>query len=248
MKKIPFFFLVLIISLANIKAGAQAIVNVVLVGDKGVTEDVKEATSFIVIKQYPGNIFERLDYKMSAPLIKLRTYNDSLLTQLQGAYIEYYTNGFIHVKGQYENNMKAGEWYYYSTDDKHQLTETYDNGALIKKEIPDTTKKVKDSLLYGDEREANFKGNNNKAWVTYLQKNLKSDVAQQSLAGGKVRVLFVINKEGVAENIYMKKSVEFVLDEEAIRVIRASPKWVPAFQNGKTVNAYRIQPLTFQKN
>ena len=43
------------------------------------------------------------------------------------------------------------------------------------------------------------------------------------------------------------KSVEFVLDEEAIRVIEKSPLWQPAIQHGKQVNAYRIQPIGFVK-
>jgi protein TonB len=41
--------------------------------------------------------------------------------------------------------------------------------------------------------------------------------------------------------------VEFVLDDEAMRVIEQSPLWQPAFQDGKNVNAYRVQPFTFIK-
>jgi protein TonB len=35
------------------------------------------------------------------------------------------------------------------------------------------------------------------------------------------------------------------MEEEAIRVIKRGPKWTPAIQNGRNVNAYRKQPVTF---
>jgi periplasmic protein TonB len=35
------------------------------------------------------------------------------------------------------------------------------------------------------------------------------------------------------------------MEEEAIRVIKKGPDWVPAIQNGRNVKAYRKQPITF---
>lgn len=222
---------------------AQEIVNVVLVGDNGITEDVKKATSFIVVKHYNDSAFERLDYKMSAPLIKLRTYSDSNLTLLQGRYMEYHPSGELHIIGEYINNLKEKEWHYYDETGKENLIETYKAGELTASKLPDTSKK-KDSITYKDEREAQFKIGKNE-WNKYLQENLKTEVGLRSLKGGTVRVLFIINTDGKLSNINLKKSVEFVLDEEVLRVVRNSPPWIPAFQNGKTVKAYRVQPITF---
>ena len=36
------------------------------------------------------------------------------------------------------------------------------------------------------------------------------------------------------------------MEEEAVKVIKKGPKWTPALQNGRNVNAYRRQPITFQ--
>jgi protein TonB len=33
--------------------------------------------------------------------------------------------------------------------------------------------------------------------------------------------------------------------EEAMRVIKKTKNWIPAIQNGRNVNAYRRQPITF---
>ena len=234
---------ILFICLFQCTSVAQEIVNIVFIDDNGITEDIKKATSFIVIKHYNDSAFERLDYKMSAPLIKLRTYSDSNLTLLQGQYMEYHPSGEVHVIGEYINNLKEKEWYYYDETGKENLIETYKAGELTASKLPDTSKK-KDSTTYKDEREAQFKSGKNE-WVKYLQANLKTDVAVRSVKGGTVRVLFIINTDGQVSNTKLKKSVEFVLDEEALRVFRNSPPWIPAFQNGKTVRAYRLQPITF---
>ncbi len=239
-----FLFLALIIQLP---LQSQDIINLVLVGKSGITTDIKEATSFVLVKTYPGGIFERLDYKMSSPLVKLRTYHDSNLTKLHGVYIEYFSNGDVQVRGSYQNDLKDREWYYYNDTGKHIRTETFEAGKLLKTENPDTIAKKKDSIVYKDEREADLKGGR-KAWIKYLQEHLNSNVALQSARGGQVRVQFRVTKEGGLADIYLKKSVEFVLDEEALRVVRNSPKWIPAFQNGKPLNAYRVQPLTFIKD
>jgi len=239
------YLLILLTFLFQFTLTAQKIVNIVLVGDDGITEDIKKATSFIAIKYYSDSVYERLDYKMGAPLVKLRTYSDVNLTLLQGSYLEYHPTGELHIKGQYNNNLKETEWYYYDDKGKATLTETYKAGELLASKLPDTSKN-KDSITYKDEREAEFKGGTNE-WIKYLQKNLKGEVCENSVKGGKVRVLFTVNTDGNKSNICLKKSVEFVLDEESIRIIRNSPAWIPAFQNGKPVNAYRIQPITYVK-
>ena len=241
-KKITSVLFILFLS-SNVYA--QQIVNLILVGNDGVTEDIKKAHSFIIIKNYSGNIFERLDYKLQAPLVMLRTYSDSNLTFQQGKYMEYYPSGELRTSGEYSNNMKSGDWMHYNDTGKVVLTERYENGNMTEAENPDTVKK-KEPLLYGDEKEANMDGGV-KAWINYIKKTLNPDVGQQSVKGGKVRVIFKINTKGKTSDIYLKKSVEFVLDEESLRVIRESPLWEPAFQNGNKVNAYRIQPLTFIK-
>jgi protein TonB len=225
---------------------AQEIVNIVLVGDKGVTEKLEEATSFILVKKYPGS-YQRIDYRMHAPIQKVRTYSDSTLRILDGAYYEYASNGPIFKSGYYSNNEKTNDWYYYNDSGRVILQERYEHDVLIKKTDPDTIKKtVPQKPLRDDEREATFKKGDSD-WMKYLTKNLNADVGNQSVAGGEVRVMFIVNKEGKCVEVHLKKSVEFVLDQEAIRIVEQSPLWQPAVQDGKNVNAYRVQPLTFVK-
>lgn len=241
-------YLILLIFICVATAGkAQEVVNLVLVGDKGVTENIKEANSFIVVKKYP-TYFQRLDYNLYAPLKKVRSYTDSTLTVLQGSFYEYDLQGAIAKSGYYLNNLKDKDWYFYNDTGKVVLEETYAKGILIKSLNPDTVKKEKaiETNFTKVDREATFK-NGDKDWIKYLSENVNAELTDKSVKGGMVRASFMVNKEGKCVEIYIRKSVEFVLDEEVLRVIESSPLWHPAVKDGKNINAYRTQPLTFTK-
>lgn len=238
---------VLLICLAGSPLFAQQIVNLVLVGDKGITEDIKEAHSFVLVKQYPKG-FQRLDYKMGAPLERLRTYSDSNLTVLNGPFYEYSFSGALTLSGEYINNLKEKKWLYYNDTGKVILEQYYEHGILIESVNPDTVKK-KDpaqTKLRDGEIEAHYK-RGDRDWMDYVRKHLDVNVSLKSVRGGQVRVGFTVNTSGKCVDVYLRKSVEFVLDEEAIRIIENAPTWEPAVQDGRKVNAYRIQPITFIK-
>ena len=244
MKKLSFlWFCFFIIS----KLNAQQMVNLVLVGNNGVTEDIKEAHSFILVKKYP-NSFQRLDYKLAAPLQKVRNYTDSTLTVLQGGYCEYALSGALSIRGHYENNLRENEWYYYNDTGKVILEEKYEQGVLIKITNPDSVKEElpEETGFKDGEREATFK-KGIKDWIKYLTTNLNSEVSVKSVNGGNVIVNFRVDKEGKVVDVFLSRSVEFILDEEGIRIIENSPLWHPAIQEGKNVNAYRRQPILFRK-
>lgn len=241
MKKLSFLIVCFLFAFT---VSAQEIINLVMVGNNGATENIKEAHSFIAVKKYP-NGFQRLDYKFKQPLQKLRTYSDSTMTVLEGPYYEYALMGWLYKSGHYLNNMKAGDWRTYNDTGKVVLIEKYEQGVLIKTEDPDTIKKEKPAENK-DDQEARFK-KGNKDWMYYLTRNLDGNLAAKSFNGGIVKVAFRINTEGKAVDVFLRRSVEFILDEEALRVIEKSPLWNPAVQNGKQVNAYRIQPITFVK-
>jgi hypothetical protein len=225
---------------------SQEIVNLVMVGKDGITENIKKANSFIVVKKYPDG-FKRLDYPVHAPLIKLRSYSDSTLTVLQGAYYEYAADGAIAISGYYENNLKHKDWFTYNDTGKVILIQKYTNGILTETINPDTVKKdTANKKLKPGEKEAVYKGSD-KNWRQYLIRNLKADLAMNSVQGGTLKVAFRVNTDGKCVDVFLRKSVEFILDEEGMRIIESSPLWEPAMKNGVAVNAYRMQPITFVK-
>jgi len=57
-------------------------------------------------------------------------------------------------------------------------------------------------------------------------------------------VKFVVDTDGNLINIYAITMENTKLAEVAVNAIRTGPKWIPATQNGQTVAAYRLQPVT----
>ncbi len=86
-----------------------------------------------------------------------------------------------------------------------------------------------------------------KAWFGYLTKNLKyPDRAINNNIQGQVVVRFIIGKDGLTIEPFIAGSVEYSLDAEAIRIIKHSGKWQPAYQNGHIVKSYKQQPINFK--
>lgn len=76
--------------------------------------------------------------------------------------------------------------------------------------------------------------------------NANTPVKQRAKRGTyQVVIRFIVNKEGAISAVAAETSFGHGMEEEAIRVIKNGPNWLPAMQNGKKVNAYRRQPITF---
>ncbi|MTI38544.1 TonB family protein [Fulvivirga lutimaris] len=69
----------------------------------------------------------------------------------------------------------------------------------------------------------------------YLRENTKYDSAQQ--VKGKVAVKFDILENGQLTNFEIKRSLSDYYDQEAIRLIKEGPEWLPAEQNGNKVKS-----------
>jgi periplasmic protein TonB len=182
-------------------------------------------------------------YKYTGPLINIETYRDKDGKIPYGYFAWFDDEGYIDSSGNTLNGRKHGDWYYYSNKPAVDIHEKYENGKLIKREVPkDSAKKDKSDLKPG-EVEASFKGGIG-AWKKYLEKNYT--FPQRALKGdidGTVQVLFTIDTSGNVIQPRILKSVELTTDKEVIRVINASPPWIPAVQDGRKVKAYRIQPF-----
>lgn len=63
---------------------------------------------------------------------------------------------------------------------------------------------------------------------------------------GKVFVKFIIDKNGEVTNVTIARGVDPALDEEAVRVIKSLPKWIPGKQRGLPVNVSYIIPINFR--
>jgi len=97
------------------------------------------------------------------------------------------------------------------------------------------------------ETEAAFPGGV-KGWREFLQKNLKSTVPVENGANkGTYTVItqFIVHKDGSISDVKTLTNHGHGMEDEVLRVMKESPNWIPATQNGCNVTAYRKQPVTF---
>lgn len=83
--------------------------------------------------------------------------------------------------------------------------------------------------------------------IKYLQKSIKyPSISQENGVQGRVIVQFVVNKDGSIVDPVVIRSVDPYLDKEALRVVKAMPKWKPGEQRGKTVRVKFTLPVQFR--
>ncbi len=102
-----------------------------------------------------------------------------------------------------------------------------------------------DEIFTAVEQNPEFPGGN-KAFINFLSKYIEypSEATENNIAG-KVILRFTVNKDGSVEDIKVLKGVGFGCDEEAVRVLKMTPKWAPGKQSGRAVRVSYSVPIVF---
>ena len=185
-------------------------------------------------------------YNFNGPLIKTERYLDKDGKELNGVFNHYNEKGMLDSTAMFRKGRRNGDCMKLSGDRLTiKLKYVYRDDSLI--EVIDVSKPEKDtSVTYTDERESEYPGKMGQ-WMRYLNKHLEyPDRAIKGKIEGEVRVAFIVDKDGKVFDPYIARSVEYSLDEESLKMIRQSGNWIPAFQNGKIVKSYKIQPIHFR--
>lgn len=86
-----------------------------------------------------------------------------------------------------------------------------------------------------------------KEMLKFLQENVKyPENAMKNNVQGRVIVQFVIEKDGTPTEFKVLRSVDPDLDAEALRVMKAMPKWKPGMQKGQVVRVKFTVPVSFK--
>ncbi len=105
---------------------------------------------------------------------------------------------------------------------------------------------VEDFIAVTVDKEASFPGGV-KEWIRYLQKNLRyPEEAIESGTGGSITVQFIVDREGNISEVKALTDPGFGLAEEAVRIIKRGPRWIPAEQGGRKVKYRHHQRITFE--
>jgi antitoxin component YwqK of YwqJK toxin-antitoxin module len=173
--------------------------------------------------------------------------SDSSNTDENGKSVEvrWFDNGQPSEAGIKINEKQSGKWQYFHKNGNLAALEVYDKNILQSriyfdengKELADTTNK---------DRFAMFKGGLKK-WKNFLVDNLIFPANYNLVNTNVVTVVIaaMIDEEGNVIDPYVDTPFSTVFDEEALRVIKKSPKWLPSIDHNRRVRAYVRQPISF---
>ncbi|MEO8860135.1 MAG: N-acetylmuramoyl-L-alanine amidase, partial [Ginsengibacter sp.] len=110
--------------------------------------------------------------------------------------------------------------------------------------ISKATDSLPDKVFTKVENEASFPGGQ-QAWIKYIVSKIQA--VQDSFTNkdfGTCLIKFIVNTDGSISHVEATTMKHTHLAETAMNAIKTGPKWIPATQNGQTVAAYRLQPVT----
>jgi periplasmic protein TonB len=92
-----------------------------------------------------------------------------------------------------------------------------------------------------------FRGGDVQKFSDWVRERTKyPPIAQENGIQGKVFIGFVVEPDGSVSNVTILRGVDKSLDDEAIRVVKSSPKWVAGKQRGAAVRVRFSITVNFQ--
>ncbi len=96
------------------------------------------------------------------------------------------------------------------------------------------------------EQKPSFPGGDAEMYKWLGQNIVYPPAASEEGVQGRVVVEFVVGKDGSITNARVVRQRHPALDKEALRVVRAMPKWIPGRNNGQPVKVTYTLPVTFK--
>lgn len=140
----------------------------------------------------------------------------------------WHGNGQLSEEGGYKNGKKEGIWYGYYPDGKPYFKEQFREGRLIHGVSMgrDGRRYVYDQLS-----EFPFPKEGMPAFEKYVAQSKR--VPFQLSKHGKVKLVFNVGEDGSTWNHVVIQSLSPECDQEAIRLVKAGPRWRTALQHGQ---------------
>ncbi|HZF65730.1 MAG TPA: energy transducer TonB [Chitinophagaceae bacterium] len=180
------------------------------------------------------------DYNYRNVLVAEGYYSDtSFSTRLLCHKYYHETKGYLLQTRCYDQDVLHGPFITYNPDGDTTDVDLYEQGRLLK------AVSLRPSTLDYSETMAQFPGGE-KLWADFVNRNVRyPPTVKKELVKGEILVRFLINEEGVIEKAEVLKGLHPLLDEEAIRVIMKSPRWIPGERNGDRVQTSLVQSIYF---
>ncbi len=105
---------------------------------------------------------------------------------------------------------------------------------------------IEDEILTEVEIQPGFEGGM-EVFYEYLRNNLRyPKIARRRGIQGRVFIQYIVDREGVIDDVKVVKGIGGGCDEEAMRVMQESPLWIPAKLGGRPVKVKIVIPIVFK--
>ncbi|MEZ5083831.1 MAG: TonB family protein [Bacteroidales bacterium] len=192
--------------------------------------------------------------------LALSDYNFSL--QLNPNFIATYANRGISKIKMSDTIGACYDWFIAKENKMSEVLEYYnrfcsrydflDSVPPSMKPIPDPAfetleiSQIDKTYSADIERMPEFPGGD-EARLRFLRDSLEYPIdARLKGIQGRVYVTFVVEKDGSISEVKILKGIGYGCDEEAIRVVKSMPNWIPGIQEGKPVRVQFNMPLLFK--
>ncbi|MBL4677103.1 MAG: TonB family protein [Mucilaginibacter sp.] len=150
-----------------------------------------------------------------------------------------------HNSSQFEDIYRTEAYYSFT----HQ-SDTYQNSIPIGEPVPNSqpvpTEEVDLNHIYTAVETAPSFKNGDKGLAEYLAANLKyPERDKANNVQGRVILMMVVERDGSLTDIKVVRGISTDCDNEAVRLLKNSPKWTPGMMNGRAVRSTYSIPIRF---
>jgi len=163
-----------------------------------------------------------------------------------GSHVSWFDNGAPSSAGRYSEGMKQdGKWKYFHKNGKISSIEIYEKSRLIDKRYFDETGMMLNDTTNND-RKAQFPGGE-KVWKKYVSNHLYFPHGYKITNADEatIVVVFTINENGEVEDVFTTVPFNKAFDEIGEKLIKKSPKWIPAISHNRRVKCNFSQIMQF---
>lgn len=127
-------------------------------------------------------------------------------------------------------------------DSTKRVSSQLPNDSIALRKDSDSAVIREDSVYRHVDKKALFPGGSD-SLKSFIRKNLCYPSEEWGCVEGSVIVRFIVEKDGSISDVKVIRSIEPLVDDEAVRVVRSMPKWIPAEKDGKAVRSRFMLPV-----
>ena len=237
---------------------------------KGKVNSFEQATYYEVLQHAPKGKDKatKTAYFKSGKLKAKYYYLSYSERKLDGAQKEWYENGQLRQYEKYKKGLSNGKTKKWYEDGRLNQKVDYKKGNLDGRILTywenGQTKRIdkykKGKLITGKCFSMNgeeiahfdykilpeFPGGLEKLQQYLLQELKYPEYSQKNKIEGNVIIVFAIDTDGSISDIEIRQSANEEMDNEAIRVVKNMPKWIPGKEDGEIIKFYFSLPLQFR--